>query len=74
MFRSKWIHKVLAAAAFSAVLVGIGSPAYARDRAWWWPFRPQEHSAPEIDAGLARSAAAILVGGLLVLRGRRRRS
>jgi hypothetical protein len=56
------------------MLVGSGAQAHAWDFdiPWWWPFKPTAQPAPEIDAGLASSAAAILVGGLLVLRGRRR--
>ena len=69
-----WFRRALAAAAFSAVLVGSSAQAHAFsfDIPWWWPFHPRAQPAPEIDAGLASSAAAILVGGLLVLRGRRR--
>ena len=71
MFRSiptrPWFRRALAAAAFSAVLVGSGAQAHAFDLPWWWPFQPRvSYAAPEIDAGLASSAAAILVGGLLV--------
>jgi hypothetical protein len=67
------VRRALAAAAFSAVLVGTSAPAHAFDLPWWWPFKPKPQPTPEIDAGLARGAAAILVGGLLVMRGRRRR-
>jgi hypothetical protein len=66
-----WLSWVLVAAAFGIVLVASG-PAHAFDLPWWWPFKPQPYPTPEIDVGLARNAAAILVGGLLVLRGRRR--
>jgi hypothetical protein len=69
-----WLRRALGAAALGTVLIGTTAPALAWDSPWWWPFRPREQPTPEIDAGLARSAAAILVGGLLVLRGRRRRS
>ncbi len=75
MFRSTLrpsVRRVLAATAFGAVLVA-SAPAHAT-WAWWWPFRPTPYPTPEIDAGLMRGAAAILVGGLLVLRGRRRTS
>lgn len=65
------LRRALAAVAFGTVLVGTSVPAHAT---WWWPFRPTPRPTPEIDAGLARSAVAILVGGLLVLRGRRRSS
>jgi hypothetical protein len=67
-----WLRRALAAAAFGTVLVGSSVPAHAFDLPWWWPFKPRPYPTPEIDAGLARNAAAILVGGLLVLRGRRR--
>ena len=69
-----WLRRALAAAAFGTVLVGSSVPAHAWDTPWWWPFKPIPRPTPEIDAGLARNAAAILVGGLLVLRGRRRSS
>lgn len=65
------LRRALAAAAFSMVLVGSSAPAHAT---WWWPFKPRPHATPEIDAGLMRNAAAILVGGLLVLRARKRSS
>lgn len=69
-----WLRRAFAVAAFGTVLVGTSVPAHAFDLPWWWPFKPRPRPTPEIDAGLARNAAAILVGGLLVLRGRRRRS
>ena len=69
-----WLRRTLAAAAFGTVLVGTSVSAHAFDLPWWWPLRPRAQPTPEIDAGLARNAAAILVGGLLVLRGRRRSS
>jgi hypothetical protein len=65
-------RRTLAAAAFGALLIGASVPAHATIT-WWWPFKPKPQPTPEIDAGLVRGAAAILVGGLLVLRGRRRR-
>jgi hypothetical protein len=69
-----WLRRALVAAAFGTVLVGSSVPAHAFDLPLWWPFKPKPQPTPEIDAGLARNAAAILVGGLLVLRGRRRSS
>jgi hypothetical protein len=69
-----WLRRAIGAAALGTMLIGTTAPALAWGSSWWWPFRPKEHSTPEIDAGLAGSAAAILVGGLLVLRARRRRS
>lgn len=39
----------------------------------WWSSKPPAVSTPEIDAGLVRSAAAIVAGGLIVLRGRKKR-
>jgi hypothetical protein len=38
-----------------------------------WTFRPDEHHAvaPEIDAASAAGALTLLIGGLIVLRGRR---
>ncbi len=72
MSRTPWIRRALAAAAFGTVLIGASVPAHAFDLPWWWPFKPSPQPTPEIDAGLAANAAAILVGGLLVLRGRRR--
>ena len=36
-------------------------------------FRPRPRPTPEIDAGLARSAIAVLIGGVLVLTDRWRR-
>jgi len=67
-----WVRRALVAAAFATVLVTV--PAHAWDLPSWWPFTPTPRPTPEIDVGLARNAAAILVGGLLVLRGRRRSS
>ena len=67
-----WLRRAVIAAAFSTVL--IGTSAHASWLPDWWPFHPDPNPAPEIDAGLARSAVAIVAGGLLVLRGRRRSS
>ena len=69
-----WIRRAFAAAAFGTVLVGASVPANASNMPWWWPFKPKPQPTPEIDAGLARNAAAILLGGLFVLRGRKRLS
>ena len=69
-----WIRRALAAVAFATVLVGSSVPANASGLPWWWPFKPKPQPTPEIDAGLARNAAAILLGGLFVLRGRKRSS
>jgi len=78
MFRSiqprPWLRGALVGAAFGSVLVGASIPAHAFGEPWWWPFKPKAHPAPEIDVGLVRSAAVILVGGVLVLRRRRRSS
>ena len=80
MFRvapARMIRRSLAAAALATVLIGAASPAHAffgGDLPWWWPFKPKPVPTPEIDAGLARSAAAILAGGLIVLRGRKKRA
>jgi hypothetical protein len=70
-----WLRRAVAAAVFSTALLGVSADALATWRSpSWWPFTPRPRPTPEIDAGLVRSAAAVLIGGLLVLRGRRRSS
>ncbi len=66
-----WIRRVASAALFSSVVLGASSQALAW-WPWWWDWRPVARQTPEIDPSLIGSAAAIVVGGLLVLRGRRR--
>lgn len=82
MFRSTFrpsLRRALVAAAFGTVLVGSSVPAHALDTAWWWPFRPTTPvdrpptRVPEIDPGMMRGTLTMLVGGILVLRERRRR-
>ncbi len=82
MFRTtlaRTLRGGLMAATLAATLMVSASPAHATGwfGKWqppsWWPFRPRAASTPEIDAGLARSAAAIVAGGLLVMRGRKKR-
>ena len=76
---TKALRGAFMAASLATVLAA--SPAHATGSWWswlnnhpsWWPFRPQPVSTPEIDAGLARSAAAIVAGGLVVLRSRKKR-
>lgn len=76
---TKAFRSGLVAATLAATLMATASPAHATGwfRKWetpgWWPFRPRAVATPEIDAGLARSAAAIVAGGLLVMRGRKKR-
>jgi hypothetical protein len=67
------IRSIGSAATFCSVVLGASSRALAF-WPWWWDWRPVAHPTPEIDPGLIGTAAAIVVGGLLVLRGRRRSS
>ena len=79
MMVTKVLRSAFVVAALATVMMA--SPAHATGSWWswlnnlpsWWSFKPQPVSTPEIDAGLARSAAAILAGGLVVLRSRKKR-
>jgi hypothetical protein len=79
MLVTKALRGAVVVAALATVLMA--SPAHATGSWWswlnnlpsWWPFKPGAVATPEIDAGLARSAAAILAGGLVVLRSRKKR-
>ena len=72
------------AAALLALLLALAPPAWAGgdyDRQFQRPARrhvsrllPAPRRTPEIDPGVARSAVTILVGGLLIMHDRRRRS
>jgi hypothetical protein len=59
-----------------AILLGsmfVTNAALAHDWPTWWHHRPDTVSAPEIDPASALSGLTMLVGGLAVVRGRRKK-
>jgi hypothetical protein len=51
----------------------VTNAALAKDWPTWWHHHPDTVSAPEIDPASALSGLTLLVGGLAVVRGRRKK-
>lgn len=80
---AKGLRGAFTAVSLATILVATPATAHAGLWSWWqsifgtqpswWSYRPTSTATPEIDPGLARSAAAVVAGGLIVLRSRKKR-
>ena len=75
--REKHCMKLRALSAAFAVAVVMSTPQNASARpgheGWGWGSHPSPHSVPELNMKGASSAVALILGGILVLAGRRKR-
>jgi len=76
---ARMLGSVSLAASLAIALTAVPTQAQAGSWFWWWSYQKPSWwtgtttvSTPEIDAGLARNALAILAGGLIVLRSRKK--